>query len=185
MSSFLLGAIASIKVADQLPGSNITLSEAQAPVVTDLGNGLYVVYLVDDGENLTYVQHHHLQSANVKESALHEIGLMNLARKAKENLRTIEHGEIHGLLLDGMFEASLLLLDELWNGPLAKYAPNGAVIAIPTRDVLAFCDSQSAQGLTELKQLVGRSLPTEDHVLTSTLFRREGGDWHPTSLNTH
>lgn len=105
MNSFLLGAIACIKVNDQLPGADVTLSEPQSPVVTDLGNGLYVVYLVDAGEYFTYVQHHHLQSANVKTAALHEIGLMNLAQKAKDKLQIIKHGVIYGLLLDGMFEA--------------------------------------------------------------------------------
>ncbi len=179
VGAFLSKATACIKAGGELAidADIVALPHHQSPVVTDLGNGLSVVYLVDEGDHLSYVQHHHLDAVQAESAALHETGLDNLSGIAEAKLRIVAQGAIHGLLLDGMFEASLLLLDELWEGPLASYAPNGAVAALPTRDVLAFCDAKSSQGIRELRQLV-HTLAAGDHRLTSTLYRRTNGAWH-------
>jgi uncharacterized protein YtpQ (UPF0354 family) len=181
ISTFLTKATVCIKVAgrESAIAPDHSLPGDQVPVVTDLGNGLAAVYLVDDGEHLSYVQHHHLAAINGQPRALHEMGLINLSRLAQAKLRMVGQGPVHGLLLDGLFEASLLLLDDLWEGPLAAHTPNGAVAAIPTRDVLAFCDAKSAQGIAELRELCARTMAGNDHVLTATLYRRERGAWHP------
>lgn len=180
IGTFLSKAIACVKVAGDVPSgvAGTVLPPDQAPVVTDLGNGLVVVYLVDDGAKLSYVQRHHLAALKAPAMGLHEMGLFNLSALAQAKLKIVAHGAVHGLLLDGMFEASLLLLDDLWDGPLAAYAPNGPVAAIPARDVLAFCDAKSAQGLAELRDLCARTMAGGDHLLTSTLYRRERGTWH-------
>lgn len=180
IGTFLSKATACIKVAGAVSSSAAgnTLPPEQAPVVTDLGNGLVVVYLVDDGQQLQYVQNHHLAAIDAQPKALHEMGLINLAALAQAKLRIVAHGAVHGLLLDGMFEASLLLLDDLWDGPLAAHAPHGPVAAVPSRDVLAFCDSKSAQGISELRELCARTMAGGDHPLTSTLYRRSQGAWH-------
>lgn len=180
IGTFLSKATACIKAAGSVPSgaAGTALPFDQAPVVTDLGNGLVVVYLVDDGQQLQYVQNHHLAAINAQPKALHEMGLINLAALAKAKLRIVAQGAIHGLLLDGMFEASLLLLDDLWDGPLAGYAPNGPVAAIPTRDVLAFCDAKSEQGIVGLRELCTRTMSGGDHLLTSSLYRRAQGTWN-------
>jgi hypothetical protein len=43
---------------------------------------------------------------------------------------------IFALFLDGNVEASLLLVDSLWDESLAKYAPNACVAAVPSHHVL-------------------------------------------------
>ena len=72
-----------------------------------------------------------------------------------------------------------LLLDDLWDQSLATYTPNGAIVALPARDVLAFCDAKSLQGILELKQLVRRITPKGEHLLTETLYYRLNGKWLP------
>ena len=88
---------------------------------------------------------------------------------------------MHGLLLDGQFESSLILLDDLWDSSLAKYTPKSPIVALPSRDVLAFCDAQSLLGIVELKQLVERSAEN-DHQLTTILYYRQDGQWLPLDL---
>ncbi len=48
-------------------------------------------------------------------------------------------------------------------------------MALPARDVLAFCDAKSLQGIVELKQLVRRITPKGEHLLTETLSPTKWG----------
>lgn len=140
MHTQLINAIACIKISSTVDIENdSTLPQEQRPVVTNLGRGLYTVYLVDEGDHFSYAQNHHLADIKAEPVGLHEIALINLSKLAQEKLRIVQEGEVHGLLLDGQFEASLMLLDDLWDDTLAQFTPNGAIVAIPTRDVLAFC----------------------------------------------
>ena len=84
------------------------------------------------------------------------------------------------IFLGGNFEASLLLIDDLWDRQLAHLAPNDFVAAVPTRDVLAVCDANSEAGIDELRQIVLRA-EGGDHPLATTLYRRPRGigAWRP------
>ncbi|MEP7300030.1 MAG: hypothetical protein ABI699_00760 [Caldimonas sp.] len=182
---YLAGAVACVKRAGAVaaPGSDaapeIALPQPDAPVVTLLGNGLCVVYLVEEGEHLAFVQNRRLDGVVGGAKALHAVGLANLSKLAEAKLRMRPYGDVTGLFLDGLFEASLILLDDLWDGPLAAQAPNGPVVALPTRDVLAFCDARSAPGIEALRALAARTVTTGDHVITDTLYRRQDGQWRP------
>jgi len=88
-----------------------------------------------------------------------------------------EHGNIYSLFLDGNYEASLILINELWDGLLVPYATNGFIIAIPARDIIAFCDINSNEGITELKQLNERVYENADHQLTNCLYKRQNSQW--------
>jgi hypothetical protein len=66
----------------------------------------------------------------------------------------------------------------LWDGALKKYAPNGAVVSVAARDVCAFCDAQSAQGIAGLRGVAERITKGGDHTLTDKLFIRRDGKWH-------
>jgi hypothetical protein len=181
-SQQLLHAIACLKAgqaSDVAEPDGQRLPPDQQPVVTPVAPGLYAVYLVDMGEHFAYVQHHHLTTLNAPPNGLHELGLINLGQIAEKQLRIVAHGAIHGLLLDGQFEASLMLLDDLWDGALAAHAPNGPVVALPTPDVLAFCDFASAVGLQELRALVQRTWPGASQRLTPSLYHRHAGRWMP------
>lgn len=177
----LLKATACLKAGEPAAAtaSGVVLPQDQQPVVTPFAPGLYTVYLVDMGPHLAYVQHHHLAALKAPPKGLHELGLINLGQIAEKKLRIVSHGAIKGLLMDGQFEASLLLLDDLWDGPLAAHTPNGAVVAIPTPDVLAFCDFASAPGLQELRALVQRTWAGATQRLTQTLYHRHAGRWMP------
>lgn len=178
---FLVRAIACVKVADgrAAPERIVALQDDRAPVVDLLGNGLMVVYLVDEGDRFVWVQHRHCRAIGADPRGLMEFGLVNLRRLADKQLRIVEHGAIFGFLLDGQFEASLMLLDDIWDASLADRTPNGAVIAIPSRSVLAFCDAGNAEGLRQLRELVERLDASGDHALTPQLFRRHEGAWLP------
>lgn len=180
----LLSALAYIKAeaaasAPQLPAEFLELA-GQLPVVRPLAPGLVVTYLYDEGEVYSYVQRHHVQALNTSAEALHELAVINLGRHADGALKIFHHEAVHGLMLDGQFEASLLLVDEIWDGPAKAFTPNGVVAAVPSRGVLLFCDRASAQGIAELRQHLAKGQAADAIEISAALFERdERGDWHP------
>ncbi len=155
----------------------IKLSEKDSLVCQDLGNGFLVTYLVDEGDHFSYIQNRHLFDERMSIEELHSFALRNLSDLALGTVRINPYKNIYALFLDGNFEASLLMLDELWDLHLAEYAPNGFVVAAPCRDVIAFCDINSKEGISELKQLIGRVFDNADHQLSDCLYRRQNDKW--------
>lgn len=158
-------------------GPAVALGHDESPVLRDLGNGLLVAYIVDSGQSLEYIQNRHLSKAKITEDELHATAMTNLFAFMGERTRMQPHGNIFAMFLDGNFEASLMLVDQLWDESLIGYAPNGFVAAVPARDVLAFADAKSDAGITELRGVVDRLFPDGDHLISRDLYRRGAGRW--------
>ncbi len=155
-------------------GDAVSMVGDDEPILRNLGNGLLVAYLVDEGDHFSYVQRRHINLAGLSESALHEKAIANLAALLAQREARL-HAAVNGvsaIIFDGNFEATLILVDSLWDEELAHLAPNGFVVAIPTRDVLAFCDAQSRMGIDELRRVIART-QGGDHPLQPVLYRRD------------
>lgn len=179
-TAFCGRAIAYLKAV--VPGSNATLSfnsqEPDSPVLKPLTPELCVAYVVDEGDRLVYVQQRHLRDAGMSAADLHLVGKENLQRLANEQLEVVQYGEIFAVLMGGCFEASSILLDDLWDLTLADCVKSGFAAVLPARDVLAFCDIQSKAGLGQLRQVLADGLNC-DHPLSQRIFERRGTDWLP------
>jgi uncharacterized protein YtpQ (UPF0354 family) len=158
-------------------GPAVELSHDDSPILRSLGNGLLVAYVVDVDQSFKYVQNRHLSKANITKEELHTTALNNLFAFMQERTRVQQHGEIFALFLDGNFEASLLLVDQLWDESLLGYVLNGFVVAVPARDVLAFADAKSHSGIEELRRVVRRLFPGGDHLVSPDLYNRKSGRW--------
>ncbi|MEO9061081.1 MAG: DUF1444 family protein [Nitrosospira sp.] len=156
--------------------SDIALTFDNQPVLRKLNNGLVVAYLLDSGEKFQYVQNRDLSSSGLTEAQLYDYGLQNLKMLMQAKLEVKPYGHIFAIFLDGNFEASLLLIDDLWDKMFCHLATKGFVAAAPTRDVLAFCDIGSNEGISELRTIVDRT-QTGDHAITPILLRRHGKNW--------
>ena len=93
----------------------VEASGQPAPVICNFTNDLVVTYVVEAVAHLTFVQNRDLADGGLDKQTLHQIGVRNLAMRCNKNLRVQQHGPIYGVLLGGYFEASLLLVDELWD----------------------------------------------------------------------
>jgi uncharacterized protein YtpQ (UPF0354 family) len=164
------------------PGPVVTLSGPDAPVMRDLGGGLLVAYVVDEGDHFAYTQGRHLAAEGRDEDELHAIGLVNLTRLAADSLRVAPYppGEMFAVLMGGHFEASMILLDDLWDRAFRQFVQGDYVVALPARDLLAFADASSEAGVQDLRALIARAQASgADHPLTDRLYRRAGGRWEP------
>jgi uncharacterized protein YtpQ (UPF0354 family) len=156
----------------------VELAGPDIPVITDLNNGL-AGYLVDRGDHFRYVQQRHLVDSGLSEAELHLHAIENLAVLLDANAPRIQpSGEAFAIFFGGNFEPSLILVDALWDEHLNHLAPNGFIIAIPNRDILA--DAESSSGVEHLRQIITR-VEGGDHPITSTLYRRDAATrtWRP------
>jgi len=155
----------------------MVLSREDSMVLRILGNGLAVSYLIDEGDRFRYVQERDLREQAIDRDRLHSIGLNNLLEVASKNTRVQPYQNIHAVFLDGHFEASLVLLNQLWDVSFRGFLKGTYAVAIPARDVLAFGDASSAAAVQELSELVGRVFPGGDHLVSDRLYVRDGNAW--------
>lgn len=171
-------AVAYLKpvVAQSDPRPVLVLSADDSPILRDFAPGLFTAYLVDEGESFSYVQGRDLRETGTREDELHRQAVANLGELADGKVTVRQSGSVWALLFDGNFEASLMLLDDLWTHGVREYVRD-PVVAVPARDVLAFGDVESVTGLSELRAVVKRVWPTADHLLSEHLYRRIEGRW--------
>ena len=164
-------------VADN-SSESITLSRDDSPVLRPFAEGLCISYVVDDGGEYQYVQHRHLDQDGITEDELHQVGLRNLIDiLSQRNLQVQPYQNIYAVLAGGDFEASAILLDQFWDTHFREFISSEFSIAVPARDVLAFCDSTSKQGRNELQDLIDRIFPNGDHLISDKIYDRHQNAW--------
>jgi uncharacterized protein YtpQ (UPF0354 family) len=163
--------------------ATVSLKHEDSPVLRDLHNGLLVAYLVDEGTRFDYLQNRHLIAAGIDEDRLHKTAVGNLYSLAERHLRIQPYGPVFSLFMNGNFEASVLLLDTVWDISLAKHVKEEFVAAVPARDVLAFGDSSSPAAVAELRAIINRLASRgADHPLSTSLYCRKRGKWLSVSM---
>ncbi len=135
-------------------------------------------YVVNEEDKFSYVQNRHLLAAGISQKTLHRAAIDNLYRLAETNLKIQPYGPVFAVFMEGNFDASILLLDTVWDNSLANYIREDFLVAIPTRDVLAFGDSSSAEAITALRAIVDRvATSSADHIVSTSLYRRDNRAW--------
>lgn len=171
-------AIAYVKRIERGDGPALPLAHNESPVCTPWSSELAVFYLIDDADRYVYVQQRQIDDIGLSAQDLHAISLRNLRDAVGRNKgRVVPYGNIFAFLMGGDFEASVILLEDLWNEDFRKLAGPDLAVAIPARDVLAFCPVSSEAGLEELNGVIERVFPDGDHLLIDHVLWRVGGRW--------
>jgi uncharacterized protein YtpQ (UPF0354 family) len=173
-------AIAYLKGSPQEKTNRLSskLSLENEPVVQKFLTGLHICYLVDKNGSYEYIQNQHLTEDGIGIDELHQIGLRNLKFLISQRDSKVQpHGNVFAFLMNGDFEASAILLDEFWNGEFRKFVKGKFAAAIPARDVLAFCDSDSAAGIAELHEVISRVWPANEHLVSDRILIRQPSGW--------
>lgn len=168
---FLSRAVAYLKSAAEGGQAGIALPEGQQPVLRPVGSGLVVAYVVDEPQGLVYVQNRHLAEGGMDGAELHRSAMQNLENLCSQHLRVQQHGPIYAVFAEGNFEASLFLLKSLWERDFADLVGEGYMVAVPARDIMAFCDMNSEEGVATLKEMVERVHVEGDHLISKHTFR--------------
>lgn len=152
----------------------LELSADDSPVLEDFVGDLLVSYVIDEGTQFAFLSEAQLRALTITRGDLRAAALRNLATKVEETgIRLAPYGRIVAVLFDGNFEASLMLHDELWTHIQAQVGPEILAVA-PARDILA-AGPPSAVG--ELRQVIERTWPNCDYLLSREVYERVGDGW--------
>jgi hypothetical protein len=134
-----------------------------APILRAFSRSMIVNYIIDDEPGaLVYVRERDVTESGRED--LHLCAIDNLRRRvAQKKVRFEPRGATKQAKLDGQMEASLLLLDELWEEEV--------VAVVPARSTLVF--ASVSKGLDEL-----RSHCTKTSLSGELLVRRDKR-WQP------
>ncbi len=157
----------------------VDIPDEEQPFHLPFSEDIGIFFLVDNGENYTVVQNRHLTEQKMSPDELLERGINNLDTTRRNEIEVRKYNEILMFSGNGNLEASLLLIPELWDIGLDIFCPNGFVAAVPARDVLAVCDKNDSESITELHGIIERVWSVGDHLLSRSLFIRENKKWVP------
>jgi uncharacterized protein YtpQ (UPF0354 family) len=138
-----------------------------------LADGLWIVYAEDTPRNIRYFTADELRAAGVERQDLRALALRNLKQLLVSRVE-VERGTISMVTAGGDYEASLLLLDEVWARPDLR-AKGEIVVAVPARDLLLVADSADIVAIDKLRLLAMRLHDKASHPLSDQLFVYRGG----------
>lgn len=142
-------------------------------VYEDFSPDLIILYAEDSPKSIRYLGSTDLELAKIERSELRALACENLKRL----LPGIERHGTNGLYMisaGGDYEASLLVLDSIWNDGQMDVSGD-VVVAIPTRDLLLVTGSDNEQGIARIKQMVEKASTEGSYRLTQKLFVYRGG----------
>ena len=156
---------------DELHNTLKAKGVAQQHLADRFNNELVIVYAQDDPNRMRYLTTK--KDFGLSREELRSLAIANLKRV----LPKIEMGRVGDVALmsaGGNYEASLLLIDEIWSS--RQIEVNGdIVVAIPTRDALLVTGSRSRSGLKLVRELTAKFKAQGPYELTDTLFRYRDG----------
>ncbi|MBX3227776.1 MAG: hypothetical protein KIT84_15575 [Labilithrix sp.] len=153
---------------------------ADAPIVRPFSPSLLVSYVIDEPGALLFVRERDVPAKGTAREDLHARALTNLRRRVeRKTVRFEPRGPISRARLDGQHDASLLLLDEIWDAPERLAGHEGDLLAIvPARGTLVFTATARAGAMQELRA------HTERPSLSAEIFVRRDRCWHPLPIGT-
>lgn len=146
----------------------------------EFNDELEIVYLIDeDRPKPRFINNRNLEEEGITAEELQKIGLNNVIRLVNEGMKVQEYnGGVFSLMLDGIVDTSLILIDGIWDMLLEEYVTDSYIIGIPSREMMVFCDSASAEGIEALKNVNKEVLSDEaTGLITSNLYKREDKKW--------
>jgi hypothetical protein len=146
------------------------------PLVADL----FVAYAFDSPESFRFMTGEEGGALGISFPELRQIAEDNLRDKLPE-VELTSSGPVHILSAGGNFEASLLLLGDLWE-QMAEQVKGSLVACAPARDLLYFTGLEERGGVRSLAQYVEKMYPQAMHPVSKALLLREEKAWVPFSL---
>ena len=168
-----------IKPSVKLSKEAILLSGRDELIIERLAGDLLVMYAFDLPGRFGFVARRHCEALGLEAGDLRALSVRNLVqRRSKPQIK--ETDRVIMLILDGGLEASLLLVDMLWD-QLAPKIPGDLIAAVPSRDTLAVTGTGLEGGVAVLNHAVRKfwDRPRRDPklLLTPSLLIRQGNSW--------
>lgn len=151
------------------------IDPAFAPAAERLVADLSIVYAFDHPHALEIMTEVERSALGVEPDDMRELAVRNLRRLVPE-VGYHGDGTRFMLLAGGNFEASLLLLDEIWTR-LSSDVEGDLVACVPARDLMLYTGTKVAGGIESLRRVASRVLTQGAYAISGTLLRWTGEGW--------
>lgn len=152
------------------------LSFEQSPASLAFAADMIVMYAIDRPDHLEYLSNEVASATGFSAEGLHEAAVRNLpSRLGQVQLHDCGEG-VFGLSAGGTFEASLLLLDALWQ-QLAEHLPGEPLAAVPSRDLLFVVGSARPNANELIASRARIELAEKRYAISQSVLVRRGGRW--------
>jgi hypothetical protein len=155
--------------------ADMSLSQADSPVERSFLSDLIIFYAFDLGDWFELVSNSAREKMEISEEDLHAASLKNLRAL---NLEILAHRGDRYIMLTagGNFEATLLLLPEVWES-VSEMVQGNIIAVTPARDLLLFTGDSDLENLAELRRKTSQSIEKADKPLSRNFFQRNGSAW--------
>jgi Tfp pilus assembly protein PilF len=154
-----------------VPGSGVK----KLPIFRPLAADIVIMLGIDSERTIQFVIEEEGKKYGLSDNDMIEVAKKNLRERATA-VKIIEAGPVKLIDFDTSYNASLVLIDEVWEA-VAKGAGDDLVVAIPARDAIAFGRANDPQSIAALHRLA--TIPTQAYGISSILLQRKGKGWVP------
>lgn len=139
---------------------------------------LFITLAHDFDDAFGLLQRRHLAELGMNDNEAFELGLRNLTTFAESGaVRIDQSSRVFAFTAGGNFEASLLLVDKLWQSMSGRIGSVRLLARAPARDLLMIAPDDK-DGRAELEALAARLKGFKlDHPLTDDLLTWDGSRW--------
>ena len=138
--------------------------------------GLIVVYAEDTPSNIRYVGREDIEGTGVDLEEVAALSIDNLVQRLPQ-IETHGGDGLYMVTAGGIYEPSLLLIDDMWNAD--NFEVRGEiVVGVPARDVLLVTGAEDAGNLEKLVALGEEIYAESPYRLTTNLYVWRDGAWH-------
>jgi uncharacterized protein YtpQ (UPF0354 family) len=155
--------------------ADVSLSREASLVDRHLVGDLHVLYAFDMDSHYVLVAQRDLTRIGVSDEELHERAMWNL-RALKVEVRAHKRDRIFMLTAGGNYEATLLLLPEVWES-VSSMVSGRIVAAVPARDVLYITGDADIEDLACLRRWTSQAIEKVDKPLSRIFIRWTGTEW--------
>jgi len=154
----------------------MNIPQDQMPVTEPLVGELLITYSFDLPNMFQMVTGADLSRLGIAPDEIRQLAVDNLKRQLPD-LGLSDEPPVKQIVTGGNLEACALLATSFWDGVASE--TEGELVAVaPSRDVLLFCSSQSAEGLETLRGFAKQVLEEEStHGLSDQLMCWRGSKW--------
>jgi uncharacterized protein YtpQ (UPF0354 family) len=148
--------------------ADLVLSQENSPVLVPLVADLTVAYAFDMGDHYVFVANKDLPRLGVSAEELHARALQNL-RALNLNVQAHSGEGIMALTAGGNYEATLLLLPEIWEaiGPMVE---GRMIVSVPARDIVYVTGDSNQENLASLRRWTSKMLENADKPMSRTFL---------------
>lgn len=142
---------------------------------------LAIAYAYDESDDdpvLRFLSSEEQRALSLSDDQLYKLAVSNMTSKVGPlQLHSAEN--YHAFSCGGLFEATLLLVDSVWERVERELTDGESIVAaVPAKDLLFFTSRSNERGLSELRELLAKIAADGNLTLSRHLFTREARRWY-------